>query len=643
VTPSREAGNAAEVAGVPRVVLDDDGLDRLELVLGGWLPASALTVTAPGAGTSEVVLTDAENTPLARVGVAAGGAPGIVAIADIARGAGPHWDPGVRLSAAEVRSQHGHAGGGPEVVAFVVDDVPTRDDVERLVAAARDPGLQVAVITVPVERRRRPPGEVGWAGFTRSAWAAADAVVAAAPRLVVVRLVLPWPAAGPDAPGLAAGGIGAAWRMSDRRDARERERLAALSALVDREVDALYPPASAREVLRARTGAAPGRGAVVFFTGLSGSGKSTIARALADDLADGGPAKVTLLDGDEVRQHLSRGLGFDAESREVNIDRIAYVASLVAEHGGIAVAAPIAPFDAGRRNARALVEPHGTFLLVHVSTPLEVCEARDRKGMYARARAGEIPDFTGITSPYEAPADADVTIDTTDTSVEERCAGPRDARGPAGRGAARLTRPGRSARRLRPTAPPGASRRITAIRARMATIATWYVGTRASSTGSAYSKRPEPLPAWRAAPAAIADPMPIAAPISGGTGRVGGLLVGSRCRDLGEPESPTTRTPGASTPATISGRVGDPLEHPSGSSTVGSSGPLALLHRLGAPKRMTVHAATGAGPRRKATLKARTASSGRVSDRLRGHGRSSACHRAGRAALERRATRDPGR
>ena len=117
---------------------------------------------------------------------------------------------------------------------------------------------------------------------------------------------------------------------------------------------------------------------------------------------------MTLLDGDEVRQVLSAGLGYDAASRAANIERIAYVAALVAEHGGIAIAAPIAPFAAGRQHARELAERHGAFLLVHVSTPLAVCEARDRKGLYARARAGEIADFTGISSPYEVPDDADV-------------------------------------------------------------------------------------------------------------------------------------------------------------------------------------------------------------------------------------------
>nr|BFF20587.1 hypothetical protein GCM10025730_41080 [Promicromonospora thailandica] len=181
---------------------------------------------------------------------------------------------------------------------------------------------------------------------------------------------------------------------------------------------ALYPPASAAEVNRA-TRSAHRRGAVVFFTGLSGSGKSTVARALAAELDDDG-LRTTLLDGDAVRHHLSKGLGFDRASRELNVERIGYVAALVAEHGGIAVAAPIAPFASGRARVRELAEAAGAhYLLVHVSTPLEVCEARDRKGLYARARAGEIPDFTGISSPYEEPADADVVVDTSHVPVEE--------------------------------------------------------------------------------------------------------------------------------------------------------------------------------------------------------------------------------
>ncbi len=151
-----------------------------------------------------------------------------------------------------------------------------------------------------------------------------------------------------------------------------------------------------------------------------------MARALAAELDDEG-RHTTLLDGDEVRHHLSKGLGFDKASRELNVERIGYVASLVASHGGVAVAAPIAPFASGRARVRELAEAAGAFLLVHVSTPLEVCEARDRKGLYAKARRGEIPEFTGISSPYEAPTDADVVVDTSQVDVAEAVARVRAA------------------------------------------------------------------------------------------------------------------------------------------------------------------------------------------------------------------------
>jgi sulfate adenylyltransferase len=164
------------------------------------------------------------------------------------------------------------------------------------------------------------------------------------------------------------------------------------------------------------------RGAVVFFTGLSGSGKTTIAKALVEALGAGArdvAREVVVIDGDEIRKHLSADLGFDADSRARNVERAATLAADVAGRGGVAVTSLIAPFAAGRARARELVEPHGAFILVHVSTPLEVCEARDVKGLYARARAGEIADFTGISSPYEEPVDADVVIDTTTTEVAE--------------------------------------------------------------------------------------------------------------------------------------------------------------------------------------------------------------------------------
>jgi sulfate adenylyltransferase len=162
------------------------------------------------------------------------------------------------------------------------------------------------------------------------------------------------------------------------------------------------------------------RGVVVFFTGLSGSGKSTLAQALCNRLIESGGRSVTLLDGDRVRRNVSRGLTFSREDRELNIERIAWIAAEVARHGGMAVCAPIAPFDRTRKVARAMAAEVGAdFALIHVSTPLEVCEARDRKGLYQRARRGEVADFTGISSPYEAPNDADLVVDTTTLSVTD--------------------------------------------------------------------------------------------------------------------------------------------------------------------------------------------------------------------------------
>ena len=170
-------------------------------------------------------------------------------------------------------------------------------------------------------------------------------------------------------------------------------------------------PEVAEELRRASPPRAQ-QGLTVFFTGLSGSGKSTLATGLRARLLERG-RKVTLLDGDLVRRNLSSELGFSREHRDLNIRRIAFVASEVTRHGGVAICAPIAPYDATRKEARQLIEPLGGFVLVHVATPLEVCEARDRKGLYAKARAGLVKEFTGISDPYEAPADAEIVIDTS--------------------------------------------------------------------------------------------------------------------------------------------------------------------------------------------------------------------------------------
>lgn len=160
------------------------------------------------------------------------------------------------------------------------------------------------------------------------------------------------------------------------------------------------------------------RGAVVVFTGLSGAGKSTVARALAEWVSARTRTRAVLLDGDELRRELAPELGFSPEDRHRNLERQAWVAARVAEAGGLAVCAPIAPFAASRAAMRAKVEPGARFFLIHVATPLAVAESRDRKGLYAQARAGSLVGFTGIDSPYEVPEDADLVIDTSVQTVD---------------------------------------------------------------------------------------------------------------------------------------------------------------------------------------------------------------------------------
>jgi len=161
------------------------------------------------------------------------------------------------------------------------------------------------------------------------------------------------------------------------------------------------------------------QGVTIFFTGLSGSGKSTIANVLLTKFLETGGRPVTILDGDLVRKHLSSELGFSKEHRDINIRRIGYVASEITKNGGIAICAPIAPYEAVRKQVREMIEPFGGFVLVHVATPLETCEQRDRKGLYAKARAGIVKEFTGISDPYEVPSKAEVVINTAELSPEE--------------------------------------------------------------------------------------------------------------------------------------------------------------------------------------------------------------------------------
>jgi sulfate adenylyltransferase len=173
------------------------------------------------------------------------------------------------------------------------------------------------------------------------------------------------------------------------------------------------------EVMRRRFRPRSEQGFTVFLTGLSGSGKSTIAKSLAVRLRDHGDRSVSLLDGDEVRRRLSSELTYSPEDRERHVRRIGYVAAEVTKSGGVAVCARIAPLAGTRNQIRRLVEDVGGFVLVHVNTPIEVCEARDRKGLYAKARAGLVEHFTGISEPYEEPTDAEVVVNTENETPDE--------------------------------------------------------------------------------------------------------------------------------------------------------------------------------------------------------------------------------
>ncbi|MGH2998590.1 MAG: adenylyl-sulfate kinase [Gaiellaceae bacterium] len=159
-------------------------------------------------------------------------------------------------------------------------------------------------------------------------------------------------------------------------------------------------------------------GFTLWFTGLSGSGKTTIADLVAPELVARG-CMVEKLDGDVVRTHLSYGLGFSKEDRDANIERIGWVASRLTRLGAAVIVSAISPYEEARRKARAYVEPFGPFVEIHVATPIEECERRDVKRLYAKARAGEIPEFTGISDPYEEPEHAELRLDTTELAPEE--------------------------------------------------------------------------------------------------------------------------------------------------------------------------------------------------------------------------------
>ena len=368
-------------------------LDDLELLATGALapltrfnePNSPATLALPGelAEAPVVELVDPEGLPLARVTTATGKVETLTH---------HQYGPFRRLYLGPDRVREQHAGA-----TFVpVVDALTEEQLGEL-GALDEPLVFLAL--------------VGTGTPELSAVSLLRATLAAAERLGAHVVAVPLASHGdPEADHALGVQVVANYAGSDQ-----------VHALADAASGSL--PDDIAAIVAADQPAAEGQGLVLFFTGLSGSGKSTLARALMDRILEQGARTVTSLDGDVVRRHLSAGLTFSKADRETNIRRIGWVAAEISRHGGVAVCSPIAPFAETRDQVREMVEAvGGAFFLVHVATPLEECERRDRKGLYAKARRGEIPEFTGISSPYEEPDDADVRVDTTGRTIDEALA-----------------------------------------------------------------------------------------------------------------------------------------------------------------------------------------------------------------------------
>ena len=363
----------AELARLPSITAEGGDLDIVELVQRHLVvPRLRLTGRALESveGVESLVVRDVEATPLLHGWVRGG-----VLQVETLRSVG-------QLDARPIEPQ-------PADLAVIVLGAPSAADLVRLDALVA------------------PHSRVTWlalAGRTRAGrqqLADLPAVMAARPQGEHVLVRVPWPAPG-------------------SRGLFERPRLPNPSALAEAFLARHF-------IVVGEVGGAEGPrsdrgGTVIFFTGLSGSGKSTVAKSLRDALEQRSDREITLLDGDDVRRMLSAGLGFDVTGREANVRRVSWVAAQLARHGGIAITALIAPFAEGRAQARKMALDGADFLEVWVSTPLEECERRDRKGLYARARAGELTNFTGIDSPYEAPQNAELVIDTTDIGIDEAVA-----------------------------------------------------------------------------------------------------------------------------------------------------------------------------------------------------------------------------
>ncbi len=382
----------ASVAGLPSWHPPHRVLEFAELVLAG-----ALAQLPPGLPMppelGPVVLEDAEGTPVAVWNPPEGALSAVRPFAH-----GPLR--GARATPEQVRARWSQHGNVPGILGVPVTGSLSTDAVKAIEAhAGARPILWLAV--VGDGRTSDLPPVALWRGVR----------ALAQERGAAVPLVLPAAPPGSDDAGLideAARAFGATqvWTGAGA----ETEQPGPLHPVFEHEQNLV---------------ASPGRypGATIFFTGLSGSGKSTVAKAVAERISEGDddfPGRVvSLLDGDEVRRMLSAGLGFSRADRDLNILRIGFVAAEITRHGGLAICAPIAPFEETRRQVRERISAAGDFVLIHISTPLAECERRDRKGLYAKARAGQIPEFTGISSPYEEPEDADLRLDTSVMTLDE--------------------------------------------------------------------------------------------------------------------------------------------------------------------------------------------------------------------------------
>lgn len=355
----------------PVIQLDGNALDELELILGGLLSQKNHRVSddlntvisqaiATHQGISRLLLADPDATPLAAIDFSEKATDAQVEFTSLA--AAEHG-PGRALRVT--------APLDSSASVVLIDDIPTPTLLEHLKTLLPSGGILLVL--------------AGSSRSRRTEYSTLLAELEAACRLV---------------PGLQPAHLIAPSYCD------EDSLLAALQASIIHD---------ARHGVQDSTR----RGMMVMFSGLSGSGKSTLARSVLDSLQQKHRDPV-LLDGDDIRRFVSKGLGFSREDRETNVERIGWIGSRIAQAGGVALCAPIAPFAQTRQKVRQLAQAVGcTFYLIHVSTALEICEERDRKGLYAKARAGLLKDFTGIDSPYEVPTDADLTLDLGHLEIVE--------------------------------------------------------------------------------------------------------------------------------------------------------------------------------------------------------------------------------